>query len=262
MRMRAILAVASVLVLAGSAPGALQVGDQFLVDVGVCWDGGTGYPGYGPVPDLDYWSGDYGAHGTPTAMISDGNYWNNYSAKNGGAFAMQTTAGAQTSVTINMNGWAVCGPGPGQVYGIDEVSNLYPSKAQTDCRWWDDIHQPGEVYLTGLDTGLEYTIKCLSYVSDDAQTDFAGAFPHGTVDFVIGTDTVTIDPENNTTTLATFANISPDGNGDITIKMYANTPDDCGVPLNVIDITVVPEPTAALLLALGGGLAAWRRRRR
>ena len=267
MRSRAICMGVVLLLAGGVSQAGLQPGDQMLVDVGVCWDGGTSYPGYGPVNAGDFWPpvSDPGAHGTPTTAASDGNFWNNYSNNSvpsgGGPFALTLTSGAETTVTLTISGWSGCSAG-GQVYEIDPASNLYVERAQTDCRWFAAAQQPGSLTLTGLDTGLLYDIKVLSYVSADAELTDAGIpFPAGTVDFVLGSYTVTIDPVDNTTTTADFLGVAPDAGGQIVIQAYANTPDDCGVPLNVIDVVVVPEP-AAMVLLVAGGICALRRRRR
>ena len=51
---------------------------------------------------------------------------------------------------------------------------------------------------------------------------------------------------------------APDAAGSLEVWMVGGTPAGCGAVLNVVDITVVPEPGTLLLLA---GAAILRRRR-
>jgi len=253
------LAAVSLLAFAAHADAGLVPGDRMLVDFGVCWNGGAG-DGYGPINAGDYWAGDPDAHGPGSSAASDGNFWNNMSAGGEGGFEMITAAGVMSGASIDRSAWSGCGSG-GQVYELDPQSNLYPVQAQTDCRWWAVGAQPGHIYLTGLDTSQTYDVRILSYVSADANLNDAGIpFPAGTVTFGIGASTVNIDPVDNTSTLAEFLAVAPDGAGALTIDFAAFAPADCGVAVNVVDITVTPEPTSMLLLAFGG-VAVLRRKR-
>ena len=75
------MGVLTVLLSAAVAGAQPSAGDRMLLDVGVCWDGGAGTPGYGPVNAPNYHDDNAGgAHGSTLTPATDGNYWNNFSA--------------------------------------------------------------------------------------------------------------------------------------------------------------------------------------
>lgn len=247
MKARMALGLVSILLTAGGAAAQLAPGDRILVDVGVCWSGDPRDPDYGPMEG-------------PDAL---GRHWNNYAQNpkwNSTPVPLVDTAGNATGATFLTNRFADCFACGGVLHDSVGQSTLYPVRAQTDARWWCQEIQPGHVYLEGLDPALVYDVRLFGYADANATIrDIGEAFPGGTTIYSIGALSFELNNVDNTTEIAELFSVAPAGDGSMLIEMVAGTPAGCGAVLNVVDITVIPEPGAILLLALAGPLLLRRR---
>ena len=247
MKARMALGLVSILLLPAGAAAQLAPGDRILVDVGVCWSGDPRDPDYGPTSSPD----------------GLGRHWNNYAQNpkwNTTPVALVNTAGNVTGATFLTNRFSDCDACGGVLHDNMGQSTLYPVRAQTDARWWCQQIQPGHVYLEGLDPALLYDVRLFGYADSNATIrDINEPFPGGTTIYSIGAMSAELSNVDNTTEIAELFSVAPDGNGSMLIEMVAGAPAGCGAVLNVVDITVVPEPTCAMLLAFAGPLLLRRR---
>lgn len=247
MKARMALGLVSILLPAVVAAAQLAPGDRILVDVGVCWSDDPRDPGYGPVE-------------SPDAL---GRHWNNYAQNpkwNTTPVPLVDTAGNATGATFLTNRFSDCDACGGVLHDSASQGTLYPVKAQTDARWWCQDIQPGHVYLEGLDPALLYDVRLFGYADSSATIrDINEPFPGGTTIYSVGALSVELYNVDNTSEVAELFSAAPAGDGSMLIEIVAGAPAGCGAVLNVVDITVVPEPACALLLALAGPLLLRRR---
>lgn len=267
MKATAVLLMLPILFSAGAAAEQLAPGDRILVDVGQCWFD-PAYPSIGPFNGADARDDPALAHGpNQWPAPEDGNFWNNHSANplwGAQPIDLVSTDGDPTGMIFDLNPWSACGDGGMVGNEIAPINTPYPAYASTDCRWWDTVPggngtQPGYIYLTSLPTGLRYDIGLFGYVADDAVLHEGGPYPAGTTVYTVGAESAELLVMGNTTDVAWLLGLAPQPDGSITIELTGGTP-DCGAVVNVVDITVVPEPATLLLLA-GAAAVALRRRR-
>ena len=261
MKLTVVLSFVGVMCLAAGANADLVVGDRILIDVGAGWTD-PGYPGFGLTGDTQ--TVCTGSGGGPGDIVcpDDGNWWNNLFSNGTPTIELCTTANnTPTGVTLNRSGWAGCGDGGGHAVPQDPQSNLYPVKAQTDLRWWPASKQPAVLTFANLPTDLIYNVRLFSYVDSDAGPSEGGDFASGTARYSCDSVYDDVNPVDNTTDKAELLGLSPEADGSLVVEIVGINPLDCDVFLNVIDLTAVPEPATMLLLAVGGGLLALRRRR-
>lgn len=122
-----------------------------------------------------------------------------------------------------------------------------------------DDNPYGEVRLSGLDPSTPYNFTFFSArngVNDDRQTQFitTGA----------AVDSGVAVTSNNDSEVLRLLNVLPDANGDIYVGVQAgpgNTNNNGFFYINLMEVSAVPEPTAAVLAVFAGLAAATRRRR-
>ncbi len=245
-----ILCAMVTLMLAAAASAVPAEGDRMLLDIGICWGQQTPEDG----------------------SASDGNYWKNSGSRGAVIDLVRASDGVATGAQFTMSYFANhTPPNTGQVSGNTPVSNLYPETAQTSLRWYNESEQPGYLYLTGMGD-LPCDIGIYGYLSDgvggdedpDTPLTPASSIYTLTAGTCPGVTSIEVNVVDNTTIIAWFNSVTPDAGGNITFSVVGGTQsgDFLAAPVNVMDITVVPEPATMLLLLAGGTICALRRRRR
>lgn len=103
-------------------------------------------------------------------------------------------------------------------------------------------------------------MRLFGYADSNATIrDINEPFPGGTTIYSIGALSVELNNVDNTTEIAELLSVAPAGDGSMLIEVVSGATAGCGAVLNVVDITVVPEPGAVLLLGMGWALLRRRR---
>ncbi len=121
------------------------------------------------------------------------------------------------------------------------------------------------VLTEGNDISAEFTLSGLKTDGTTYDLDMFGALPADRADtlFTVNGQTKSYDPENNTSSVASFEDLLPDANGDIVITFEADFVAGGSFAQghwNALRVTEVPEPGSVALL-VAGTLAGLRRRR-
>ena len=140
--------------------------------------------------------------------------------------------GAAVPWTFNFNtswwGGAALGPTTGNNSGV------YPDAVLHDFWFFGDYGAPNTVAptLSGLDTTKLYNLTFY------AGSVFNSVPDNGTTVYNIGTQTVSLRVQNNTTNTVTINNVKPDATGTITVNMSKQ---DANTPLGYINAIVVTQ---------------------
>jgi hypothetical protein len=216
---------------------------------------------------------DFGNNGTNGSQITspdtNGNYWNNSSSAGFTVSNLMTTTNAPTvfdlayTTSVATNSAAL---GVASAPGSFNISNAYE----------DAIFTTGTSLGTGITLRLSQLDATKTYIftlfgSRDATgsrtTNFSitgGSTVTGTLQ-TSGTDLggSGVNHNNSTTlVLGGLGGISPDGSNQIDVTFFATSTDTNKFAyLNALEITVIPEPSSAMLLCGIGTLLLLRRRR-
>jgi len=260
-----LLAAGSSLLAISSASAAIVLNDVILIDFGKSGAGWTGSNG-------------------PGAQTT-GN-WNNISATNdsgsviGSSFDGQTfnlisdlirySDGASTGVgftgaeAVHLNGSGIGGADVSQNSPQLSFSSsgLIPYSAERDVFFTATAFT---FTFTGLNDALTYNLEALARFNN-----LAGPVPSAparnarnwTLQLgVLGEEqTISVDPDVNPSSIIAFNNVSTNGAGTITLTLFGATTAGDLAHINALELTAIPEPSAALLGGLG--LLALLRRRR
>lgn len=210
---------------------------------------------------------DFGMTGTAaTPSPTGGNYWNNFNTPASGSAALVTTTNAASGITMTVSStFANTGPSPyATLTGSSTLGNLNVSTALSDFFYGNNnVGSPATLTFSGLNAGYTYTFSMLGARSatDSRTTTYvvAGATSGTATLQTSGLDIGGSGINYNNSNLAVISGITPDGSNNITLAVSAT-----GFSyLNALQISVIPEPTAVMLiLGVFGGVVLMRRRRK
>jgi hypothetical protein len=144
--------------------------------------------------------------------------WNDITSVNSSNFTDYLNRGTGIGLSMQTTWWASFNEGP----QTGNNSGVYPDAVMKDYYYFGLYGGPSTVTskLTGLDTSKLYNI---SFYGGSV---WSGATNNGTTIYTIGSQSIPLAVQNNTTNTANFNNIRPASDGTITFTMSegANTP--------------------------------------
>lgn len=134
------------------------------------------------------------------------------------------------------------------------ATGVIPDNAQIDLSFFNQ----GKTILslTGLDDSLTYNLSLLSKITDarDANTWIAN-------EGLASQQSIVVDP-NDTPFVYSFIGLTTNGSGVITFSVTtADAGGTASAHINALELTAIPEPATATLLALAGLILHHRRKR-
>ena len=205
---------------------------------------------------------DFGGGGTSTTT-EVGKSWNNVTGvgtMTSSVALLDYNTNAASGLSYQITDAFLATAGNGDVVDVGE----FPTNATRDSFYGDNSNPLGQITFTGFDPGLQYTFTFLSSrdgVSDNRSTLFTvtGA----------GTSSVVIDSALATPVPDSIFSITPSVSGSFVLdvsKDAANTNSSGFYYLSAmkIEVSTIPEPSAAAMLFGGAalGLCVLKRRRR
>ncbi|MBV9962994.1 MAG: fibronectin type III domain-containing protein [Parafilimonas sp.] len=164
-----------------------------------------------------------------------GSPWNNLTAVNSLNFKDNLNRSTSLGLSMQTSWWATWHEGP----NTGNNSGIYPDAVMKDYYYFGNLGGPQTVTskITGLDTSKLYS------VSFYGGSVWSGASNNGTTIYSIGSQSIPLNVQNNTTATADFDNTKPAADGTITFTMSkgSNTPSGY---INAIVIKSVYTDTA------------------
>jgi len=181
-------------------------------------------------------------------------YWNNMTQYANGSQLLNLVMTDNTPTSINLVGTS--GFSQGLNTGT-RASSLYPANATYDNFFLQGAAPTASFVLNGLDVNGTYDFTFYGSrinVSNNRETRYTASG--------LNTGFADLQVANNVDNTVSVLGIVPNATGEITISIERTVNNNSGFGyLTLMEMTVVPEPTTAMLLVAGSALLLLFRRR-